>query len=276
MSFLQAAAAGYQEECFLQGKAGKPELCEDIIVECEHYYAVIDGVTAKTEFTYGGKTGGRFAAELVAEAIRQLEPQETAISALEKLDRVIADQYRSPEERAASPLQACVILYSKYRKEVWSYGDCCLMINENRFTHEKRIDTVMEQLRAFAIAVHLAKGGKAEDVISQDIGRDAVLPYIRQQTIFANTTGYFGYPVLNGTGINRKLVRVYFVEAGDHIVLASDGYPKLFSSLQESEAYLQKVLEFDPLSYEDNMQTKTRIPGNLSFDDRAYFSFFVK
>lgn len=266
----------YQEERFIQGKTGNPEVCEDAIVECEHFYAVIDGVTAKSDFMYEGKTGGRLAAELICQAIRELDPRETAVSALTKLDAVIAAQYQSEEEKAVRPIQACVILYSKYRKEVWNYGDCCLMINETSPSHEKIIDSVLEHLRAFVIAAHLAKGGKPEEIAAHDIGRDAILPFIKAQTVFANADGYFGYPVINGAGINPNLITVYPVAEGDHIVLSSDGYPKLFSSLAESEAYLQHILQSDPLSYLENMQTKTRAKNNLSFDDRAYFSFFVK
>ena len=42
--------ADNQEAYFLQSKTGNPEVCEDMIVDCPHFYAVIDGVTSKSDF----------------------------------------------------------------------------------------------------------------------------------------------------------------------------------------------------------------------------------
>jgi glycerophosphoryl diester phosphodiesterase len=93
--------------------------------------------------------------------------------------------------------------------------------------------------------------------------------------MFANTDDYFGYSVFDGMGINKNLIKIYTVKAGDHVVLASDGYPKLFDTLKESEEYLKWVLEIDPLSIKENKQTKMIKKGNISFDDRSYLSFTI-
>ena len=57
------------------------------------------------------------------------------------------------------------------------------------------------------------------------------------------------------------------------MVLASDGYPKLFGTLEESEHYLQKVLAEDPLCISLNKQTKGLMVGNNSYDDRTFVRF---
>ena len=57
------------------------------------------------------------------------------------------------------------------------------------------------------------------------------------------------------------------------VVLASDGYPKLFGTLEESEHYLQKVLAEDPLCISLNKQTKGLMVGNNSYDDRTFVRF---
>lgn len=205
-----------------------------------------------------------------------MDEYETAWTALEKLDKAIArlsPQYPTePENR----LQACVILYSKARREIWNYGDCNLMINERRFSHAKRIDDVMAELRSFAISVYLKEGGRQEELWNEDVGRTAIMPFLKKQSLFANSDGYFGYPVIDGSGINEKYIKIYRVFEGDHVVLASDGYPKLFASLEESEAYLQRIIRDDPLSILENMQTKMIMGDNISFDDRSYFSFVVR
>ncbi len=273
---LKSDYGEYKEEIFVCGKANNPDTCEDMIVKTEDFYAVIDGVTSKSNKLYEGKTGGRYAAEVLAKAIKAFDINETAVTAFEKLNSAIAETYQLHNENFDSSIQACVVIYSKHRKEIWNYGDCNLMINEERIEHNKKIDEVLCHLRSFVIQTHLAQGGKIEDIYNNDIGREAILPFLKTQSIFANADGYFGYPVLKGNGINEKHIKVYRVCEGDHVVLASDGYPKLYSSLEESEEYLQNMLQLDPVAYKENMQTKMLSSNNVSYDDRAYLSFFVK
>ena len=127
---------GYRAERFLLGKSPEQALCEDRIVECADFFAVIDGVTSKSSRRYNGKTGGCYATE-------GLDAEETALSALSKLDRAVADCYTAEKIAPVDRIQACVILYSKHRREVWSYGDCNLMINEREILHSKKIDEVL-------------------------------------------------------------------------------------------------------------------------------------
>ncbi|MBQ5746780.1 MAG: hypothetical protein IIV81_02460, partial [Clostridia bacterium] len=172
-------------------------------------------------------------------------------------------------------LQACAVIYSKYHGEVWSYGDCNLMINGRRYDYSKEIDNIFSAVRAFVIECYLKEGGNKEDLYKKDVGREAILPFMKKQTAFANEDSTFGYPVINGTKINEKFIRIEKVVKGDFVVLASDGYPKLFETLEESEKHLQYILETDPLSIGENMQTKLMAEGNISFDDRSYISFIV-
>ena len=82
--------------------------------------------------------------------------------------------------------------------------------------------------------------------------------------------------MLNGGKIHLNHILVYPVSRGDHIVLASDGYPQLFSTLLESEEYLTKALQIDPECTNLLMGTKRLNPGAASFDDRAFLSFWVR
>lgn len=58
-------------------------------------------------------------------------------------------------------------------------------------------------------------------------------------------------------------------------MLASDGYPKLMPTLNESEAELQRLLEEDPLCIYENIATKGLNEGQTSFDDRSYIRFRI-
>ena len=262
--------------CFCLGKTGNDEECEDIIVQGEWFFAVIDGVTSKSDMTFEGKAPGRYAAELLANAILNMDKEVDVLSCFKLLDRAISGVYTHLPCAPENKVQACVIIYSRLRHEVWNYGDCQLMINENCFSHEKLIDKTLSTLRSFWISAYLLQGGSQESLLEKDVGRECILPFLKMQSVFSNTDGCFGYPVIDGMGINEKLIKIYPVKKGDFVVLASDGYPKLFPTLCESEEHLMKILEADPLSINENMQTKMKRSDCISFDDRSYLSFFVQ
>jgi hypothetical protein len=263
-------------EYCLQSKTGNMDECEDIIVVTQDFYAVIDGVTSKFPVKYQGKTAGRYCAELLKQAIEALPKDINAEDALELLDKAVSLAYGDKEITVENKLQASIIIYSKARRQVWSYGDCQLMINERIFDHKKIIDKTLENLRALTILAYLNEGGERESLFENDIGRESIMPYLKKQAQFANSDGYFGYAVIDGTGINKSLMKVYTVEKGDNVILASDGYPRLFKTLSESEKYLKWVLERDPLCICENIQTKMKRKENQSFDDRSYLSFTVE
>ena len=263
-------------ESLIMGKSGKEQECEDVMVISEHFYAVIDGVTSKFPIKYEGKSTGRYCAELLGNAISSLDRSANAKDALEALNAEVKKAYGDTKITEENKMQASIIIYSKARREVFSYGDCQLMINGRSFDHKKRIDTLLEELRAFTVKTYLKEGGKEEDLYQNDVGREAILPFLKKQSLFANKEGYFGYAVMDGTGINESLIKTYKLNEGDEVVLASDGYPRLFPTLKESEEHLALVLKSDPLSINENMQTKMKASQSLSFDDRTYLRFIVK
>ena len=76
---------------------------------------------------------------------------------------------------------------------------------------------------------------------------------------------------MDGYSIDSKHIKVHKISESDFtIILASDGYPEVFNTLQESEDYLDYILKNDPLCYRIFKSTKGLKKGNLSFDDRAY------
>jgi glycerophosphoryl diester phosphodiesterase len=59
------------------------------------------------------------------------------------------------------------------------------------------------------------------------------------------------------------------------IVFASDGYPYLAKTLEESERLLDDQRRLDPLNIGQFKATKAFIEGYNSFDDRSYIRFTV-
>lgn len=65
------------------------------------------------------------------------------------------------------------------------------------------------------------------------------------------------------------------IALGDDIVLASDGYPFLEPTLDQSERALAELKASDPHLISRFPTTKGFEPGLDSFDDRAYLRFAV-
>lgn len=245
------------------------ETCEDGIVVTDDFVAVIDGSTSKTPTHLAPEMkNGRYAMTLISEYIQ--EELEAEASVDDFCQGVTAYIYNKvycklnvaerlgahPEER----LTASAIIYSRERREVWMVGDCqaiiCGKLYENGKPYEQEI------------------AGKRVALIKQGMtpaeARKAIEPLLVQAMLDGQNKSY---AVIDGFPIYRDGVKV--VECQSEIILASDGYPFLKPTLEESEAALVNQLTHDPQNINAFIATKGLVEGNLSFDDRAYVRFFI-
>ena len=263
-------------------KDGTGGPCGDRYVWGDHFIAVIDGATPKGTMLWDGQKGDTYVAGVAAEAILNLDPEITAEDAISEINRAIRDAYPahgvafstlSPEER----LRCSVLIYSEYRHEIWSFGDCPLRINQRNYVTTKEGDAMLAALRAFCIQIERDRRGPDADEDELSVyGREQILPYLKAYTSLANRNVPFGYDVLDGGEINAKNVKIYAVQKDDCVVMCSDGYPELFDTLEETEAYLGKALKEDPTCIGILRGTKGITPGNISYDDRTYVSFRIR
>lgn len=260
-------------ETFLCGKENNMETCEDALVLGEHLVAVIDGVTAKGNRLWNGKKSGYYAKSLLEEYLQGDVYEQNAQELLHNLDRILREAARSADvelQREDYP-RAAVIIYNDFYKEIWAYGDCQCRINGKVYSHAKEIDELNASLRAFYMEYELASGRMSiEELAQNDVGRQAIQNNLLMQFAFENRKGAFGYPVLNGMGIEETMLKRYPVHRGDIISLASDGYPVLGKDLHECEDELKRLMQNDPLCFRMYRSTKGRKERNVSFDDRAY------
>jgi glycerophosphoryl diester phosphodiesterase len=267
-------------ESFLQSKTGPPEDGEDVIHLSEHFIAVIDGATSKTRDRWDGKTGGRKAAEIIDATFHQMPPDCTARQAADQLTSAIrafyvengfATQVEAYPERR---ITASVVAISLAQHEIWSIGDCQFMLDDNLFSVVKKVDQVVEEVRAFFLESEILAGQTTvEGLLVHDPGREFIIPLLERQYRFQNNpnAGSFYYAAVDGFPIpDDGIVAEQIPDDVTHIVLASDGYPFLRPSLAESEQLLADLLQRDPLLFRDYKSTKGLVAGNVSFDDRAY------
>lgn len=263
----------------LIGKRSDQTLCEDGIFIGDDFVAVIDGVTSKGKQVWNGKfTSGGYAKEIIISELESMPREIDCEGFFSRLDAAMHTAYEKDiiNDDITEWLRACIIVYSDYRKEIWQVGDCALMINGTLFDNSKKIDTLLSELRSFTIQKYLADGGDENALYTEDVGRKAITPFINCQLSFENKyDSDFGYAVLNGHGFDTCAVVRHPVLEGDMIVLASDGYPVLCQTLEESEKALVNAVTDDPLCYKTNRGTKGIQQGYSSFDDRSYIKFKV-
>lgn len=260
-------------ESLLQGKRPDQSLCEDGLFVGDSFVAVIDGVTSKGQHQWGGRSSGACAKDVILD---YLQGHAVAGSAPEKVLSEMSDALRRRilqegiSQDRTEWLRACIVAYDDVSKLVWSYGDCQCLVGDERHCEGKLIDKLNAEERAFWLEGALIDGATERDLMAHDVGREHIHEALVEQFKFENRNGPFGYPVLNGTPIVEGLIRTFPVVECETVVLASDGYPRLESTLAESEEYLSSSLEADPLCYRLIKSTKGIAPGNQSYDDRCY------
>lgn len=245
----------------------------------DDFAAVIDGSTSKGNMQWSGKTTGRTAMELLTDSIVSLPERSTAFTALEVLTERIRRFYVqhglceevkwNPENR----LTASCVIYSHFRKEIWMFGDCLCRFNGKTYTHPKHTDRVLSEIRADILAYLIRKGHSIESLQARDLAREWILPYLKDQCAFQNTrdAGPYSYAVLDGFTVFPDMIRILPVsDETTELILASDGYPYLEDSLEDTERRLSALLHSDPLCYRKFKSTKGCIKGNVSYDDRSY------
>lgn len=259
-------------------RTGVAELCEDGIVVTRHFAAVIDGMTDKTGSRYDGMSGGRYVMRTLTAAITDLDPNLDAHKALclltDAVDRALPAGLTSMQRPAAS-----VTMFSATHREIWQVGDVGFRW-KGRPAHRGRhiSEQINADMRAAYLTSLLLTGSTREELLADDPGRRLIQPMLEREPLFINNpdAGPFAYPAVNGLPVPEHLLTVEQVPDDVHeIIMASDGYPRIKSTLAESEEELKRLLAQDPLCIDGLRGTKGLKPGNLSYDDRSYLRLSI-
>lgn len=253
-------------ESFIKGKHDAMQ-CEDGIVVTPDFAAVIDGSTSKTQFHLSPlMKNGRYAMTIIADYIKAMLADTTCDDFCTGITRRIADEYERthltnrmavhPEER----LCASAVIYSNLRHEVWMIGDCQTIIDGTFHDNAKPYEQHIARQRADLICSGMTPAD----------ARHAIEPQLIKAMLEGQNRQY---AVIDGTPIYMPGVKI--IHAEHCVVLASDGYPTLHSTLAESEAALAHQTEHDPQNIHDFIATKGIVSGNCSFDDRTYIRLYT-
>ena len=280
------------------------EACEDGMVVTDDFIAVIDGSTSKTpKHLNPDMKNGKYAMMLISEYIREELKADASVDdfcqgvtayiynkVYEKLG--VEERLKEhPEER----LTASAILYSRTRNEVWMVGDCQAIIDGKLYENGKPYEQEIARKRVELI----------EQGLSPAEARKQIEPLLIEAMLSGQNQTY---TVIDGFPIYREGVKVVSLSdsssvqdsvsssdscsvqdpvscpgsasasdtipsSSSEIVLASDGYPFLKTTLAASETALAEQIANDPQNIHSFIATKGIVEGNKSFDDRTYIRF---
>jgi glycerophosphoryl diester phosphodiesterase len=270
-------------EEFLSSKTPRQSDCEDSIFVSEDFAAVIDGVTSTSTRKYAEETPGKACSQLLKKTLKVLPYKSTAKQMVEYLTSAVYSMYKElgiEEEVTNLPAgRACasIVMYSRFRNEIWMVGDCQCLVDGTYHSNTKPIDTLISNIRSLFIQTELKLGKSYDDMLAVDTGRAFILPLLEWQPVFQNSPikNEFTHGVINGFKVPQREIKVIKLSDPKQVILASDGYPCLFETLAKSERYLKKILKDDPLCFREFKTTKGLKPGNVSFDDRAYLKVAI-
>mmetsp|Transcript_38429 Transcript_38429/g.44781 ORF Transcript_38429/g.44781 Transcript_38429/m.44781 type:complete len:297 (+) Transcript_38429:3-893(+) len=283
---------------FIRSKLGADvKSCEDAWIVTPNFACVIDGATSATgsRWTKDNITGGKWASQILKETIPNLERETTVRDAVNQLTDAIQTAYESEdgvlehmnihrEDRATASL----VVYSSFLDQIFFVGDCqAAFVNHkdeitNAIQPTKYNDQVMSSARSMYLQLEIAKGKTKEELRSdpEDEGRTFIQPLLVGQKMFQNNPdapAAHRYWTMDGFPISDSGIETYDVPLDTkHIILASDGYPTLFPSLEKTEEDLMTIIQEDPLMFDKHLSTKGVRPGAESFDDRTYVCIDIR
>lgn len=267
-------------EEFIEGKYTNPGKCEDGIFVNEHFAAVVDGATSKSDLLWDGQSSGQMAKDLIISALSttpfNVTPKDMMISLNEAFKKYYIEKNLF-EKMRDNPIDRFtaggLVIYSNHKHEIWFVGDCKAMIDGKSISNDKFVDELFNELRAFYLESEILEGKTTEELLEHDTGREIIQPFIKRQTKFQNLKldNKFIFSVIDGFFNGSSSIKTVPVpDDTKEIVLASDGYPQLHPTLSKSEENLKTILAQDPLLFRKFKSTKGLESGNNSFDDRAY------
>ncbi|CAG7647450.1 hypothetical protein ACFQI7_20200 [Paenibacillus allorhizosphaerae] len=272
-------------EASVLSKTGDPQTCEDRYCVTEDYACVIDGATDVSGKRYNGRTSGQVISGVIAETIPMLPADADIREIIDIINETLIRYYKAQEmydsvtESPYTRPTAAMILYSRSRHTVWMVGDCQCMIDEEAHTNPKIVDDIIANTRSLFLEAEIRKGKTVEELLEKDTGFEAVRPFIQMQYYMQNLQepNQYGYIAVTGFPFDLGQIKTVCVKPdATSLALASDGYPTIRPTLQQSEDALRDIQECDPLCFREYKLAKGLVKGNASFDDRTYIRLRLK
>lgn len=231
------------------------------------------------------KNYGKIICDILLEAIENLDSNLKCYEAIEFLNDYIIRYYKEHnifnviKDDAANQPAASVIMYSKKYNQIWLIGDCKALYGNSLIDNELEVDKLYTQIRVMIIKYLIETGVSENELLTDDIACKFVSNLARRQPYIRNKVYNSMYDYVAIDGFNKpseNLVKCIDVpNEVKEIVFASDGYMKPFSTLKQTEDFLQYIKKVDPLCYKEFQYEKAFYNEQDGYDDRAYIRFKI-
>jgi hypothetical protein len=261
-------------ESLTASKDGGATSGDDRLVVTRDYVAVIDGSSRKPGDRRTGPRmeSGSDIATTLERVIRHLPQSASADQTVDLLTEATRQATRGRIEADAC---ATVAILSARRREVWRVGDPWVMIDGAVHAPHRGIERLLSWARRKVDALYLKLRPRC-DLTTRDPGREAIGPLLRRLHLFRNRNLPGSVWAIDGRPIPSAGVEVFLLAKGaTEVVLATDGYPVIASTLALTEQRLSRILDMDPYMIRLYPQTKGRTSPSGSFDDRTYVRVLV-
>ena len=254
--------------------------------------AVIDGATPKTSFRLpDGETPGHFAARIIGKAIEEtvsegITDARTMINRMSETLRLATASIDGIDKESRPT--ASVVMFDSRTMQVIQIGDCpfatmCekrsatddtqICIDEHR--NEKLIDHVLSEWRSSICHSYMSRAiGNERQMANNDPGRRIIQHFITRQTRWQNAdpSDPYAFGVIDGSFVPDAFIRTFSIDrhSVNHVILASDGIPKIHATLKESLDHLHTLIAKDPLCIDEMRGTKGINPNASLPDDVSY------
>lgn len=257
-------------EKFCEGKNG-PDTGEDSFVLSDDFVSVIDGETKKDSSTVGLEPIDVVAK--IVESILKLPRDVDANQAIRSISSAVDEMYISLPPTIRRP-GASLVIVSAFREEIWRVGDVRYAIDGEAAPYQKKIDLIASEFRSAFLSSELLSGKSTDELLENDEGRKLVLPLLVAASRFRNLAdlnSVFSFGSVDGTRIPDHFIEIHKIPTScKEIIITSDGYPEIRTTLHESEQVLKKLITEDPLCIGPLLSTKGVAKGQKSFDDRTW------
>lgn len=263
-------------------KCGDDRGNHDGLAVTENYIAVFDALQARGWRAWDGLPAGVFARKIMVSTLEELDGELDAQSVIRALEEKLASetarcaQEMKDDQIYAYP-QSRALIYSVARREIWRLGDSPFCIDgelnyQRSEGYEKAAETRAEVMERF-LANSLSD---LKDLVNTDYGRSSAM-----DEIIAEEKRADGVETLSGRpGVDLDTlfgnIEVFPVKPGSEVILASDGYPRILSTLEESEKWLEDERARDPLFVHDYKALAGAKDEETGYDDRTYVRFVAE
>lgn len=240
---------------------------EDRVVLSDHHFGILDG-------SRGPAVSGPDVITALLDAAKafiETMPSDITLPVLaEALTALAADHKKAAglkDFRTTGGFVFC--LFSHHHKEIWRIGDCKFRNAGKENAVFWQTEEICAKARALKINALLQDGHDADAIMARPDYDHLIDDLLLDEARFLNRQdNAFSFGAINGQGVPDVYGERFPARSG-RLVITSDGYPRVFDTLDECEQELSRLLVSDPLCIAENLQCKGLGPARHSFDDRS-------